>query len=151
MYVLAVLAVVTGGVAAAIPLKEVHDVGVFFGPPAKLLGPRSVLTFRVGEHKVAVHPPEGYRVMQLGEGDPSHAHVTLVPVDGDGGRAIVIRFAVPSGLDSGNRIGERDGQPVYAGPFGVQWRGPDGFQLLVSGDGVEQGVLAEVLQTTEVT
>lgn len=139
----------SGGIAAAIPERDVPAVSVFFKQAATPVGPRGAIGVSVGEHVILVHPPKGYRVMQVAEGEPSHAHVTLAPFATEGG-PIVLRFEVPSGLDHGDAVDERDGLPVFETRFGLWWEAADGFELLVAGSGVDRGVLLEVLQTTEV-
>jgi hypothetical protein len=127
--------VVSGAIAAAIPTHAVAESGLFVDlsrlPVQR--GPDSPMTIGVDGHAVTVRPPAGYAVVQVGEGG-SNAHVTLAPVGGPGD-TIVIRFSVPEGINEGGVVGTRDGAPILETRFGLVWRLPSGFAVLVSGGG----------------
>jgi hypothetical protein len=134
--VLVAIAVVSGGVAAAIPTQTVPESGLFvdLGRLPVVRGQGVPMAMRVDGHDVSVRPPAGYAVVQVGEGGAGHAHVTLAPVGGIGD-TIVIRFEAPEGIDEGSVVGSRDGAPVHETRFGLLWRPPSGLTILVSGAG----------------
>lgn len=127
---------VSGGVAAAIPTQTVAESGLFvdLGRLPVARGPGAPMTLVIDGHQVVVRPPAGYALVQVGEGNASHAHVTLAPVGGIG-ETIVIRFTKPEGIDEGSVVGSRDGAPIHETRFGLLWEPPSGLTILVTGAG----------------
>lgn len=128
------VAAVSAAVAAAIPTHAVADHGLFVDlqqlPAQRGLG--VPMTLGIDGHSVTVHPPAGYGVVQVREGGRADAHVTLAPIGGPGD-TIVIRFAIPEGINEGGVVGTRDGAPIHETRFGLVWRPPSGLTILVSG------------------
>jgi hypothetical protein len=92
------------------------------------------MELRVGENTVNVQPPLGYSIVQVAEGDPKRAHVTLAPTGGPGD-TLTVRFEVPDFVREGDVVGSHNGSPVYDTRFGLLWRSPSGQAVLVSGAG----------------
>jgi hypothetical protein len=143
-------AVISAAVSAAIPTHAVVSRDLVFTNPPTKLAPRDPFAVRVGIHLVVIHPPEGFVLRQISEGDLRHAHVTMAAIDGKGG-GIGVRFEVPDGIAARGVFGERDGTPVHDTRFGLSWRARDDLTILVSGTGVDQRVLLDVIERLEVS
>jgi hypothetical protein len=139
--VLCAVAAVSAIVAGAIPAHRVDLHRVVIDQAGKPLGPGAGLAIRVSGHRVVVHPPAGWSVVQVGEGDASHAHVNLT----DGSQMVLVLFHVPVGARDGQVVGERDGAPIRLVPPGARWRSPDGIDVFVAGPGTPTPVLVDVI------
>jgi hypothetical protein len=115
--------------------------------PGKPVGPGAVLGLRVGDRRVVVHPPPGWSVLRVGEGDASHANVVL----SDETQSIVVLFRVPVGAERGETIGNRDGTPIRLTRVGATWRSPDGFLVFVAGPDAPTSLLVDVILGIELT
>ena len=127
------VAAVCAVVAAVIPTHAVADRGVVFNQPPTLQFRRAApVPLVVAGRHVTVTPPPGYAMIQVASGDPSHAHVTLAPIEGPGD-PMVVRFAAPAGIRAGAIVGVHQGTAVRETRFGTLWRSSLGVVVLVTG------------------
>lgn len=130
------VAAVSAIVAAVIPTHAVADRGVVFAAPPKIVGRDAIrpaaIRLEVAGTRVMVTPPGGYTIVQVGAGDPSHAHVTMAPFEGPGD-TIVVRFTAPAGIKLGAIVGVHQGSAVRETRFGTLWRSAVGILVLVTG------------------